>query len=135
MNAPDVNQRLLLDTNVLIWTLSSSNKISRRAERAMSRPAVSLTVSVVSVWEIVLKHHAGKLRLPAGLDRVVDQILYGSPWTILPVAPEHLPALAALPAIHRDPFDRLLIAQARHEGMAILTADEQFKEYAVRTIW
>jgi PIN domain nuclease of toxin-antitoxin system len=130
-----VNEPLLLDTNVLIWTLSSSNKISRRAERAMSRPVVSLTVSVVSVWEIVLKHHAGKLRLPAGLDQVVDQILYGSPWTILPVAPEHLPALAALPAIHTDPFDRLLIAQARHEGMAILTADEQFKKYDVRTIW
>lgn len=130
-----MNEPLLLDTNVLIWTLSSSNKISRRAERAMSRPVVSLTVSVVSVWEIVLKHHAGKLRLPAGLDQVVDQILYGSPWTILPVAPEHLPALAALPAIHTDPFDRLLIAQARHEGMAILTADEQFKKYDVRTIW
>jgi len=130
-----VNEPLLLDTNVLIWTLSSSNKISRRAERAMSRPLASLAVSVVSVWEIVLKHHAGRLRLPAGLHQVVDQILYGSPWTILPVAPEHLPALAALPAIHTDPFDRLLIAQARHEGMAILTADEQFKKYDVHTIW
>jgi PIN domain nuclease of toxin-antitoxin system len=135
VNEPDVNHRLLLDTNVLIWTLSSRNKISRRAERAMLRPLVSLTVSVVSVWEIVLKHHAGRLRLPAGLHQVVDQIPYGSPWTILPVAPEHLPALAALPAIHADPFDRLLIAQARHEGMAILTADEQFKKYDVRTIW
>ena len=135
MSEPHVNQRLLLDTNVLIWTLSSSNKISRRAERAMSRPLASLTVSVVSVWEIVLKNHAGKLRLPAGLPQVVDQILYGSPWTILPVAPEHLPALAALPAIHTDPFDRLLIAQARHEGLAILTADDQFKKYDVRTIW
>jgi PIN domain nuclease of toxin-antitoxin system len=135
VNEPDVNHRLLLDTNVLIWTLSSRNKISRRAERAMLRPLVSLTVSVVSVWEIVLKHHAGRLRLPAGLHQVVDQILYGSPWTILPVAPEHLPALAALPAIHADPFDRLLIAQARHEGMAILTADEQFKKYDVHTIW
>lgn len=130
-----MNEPLLLDTNVLIWTLSSSNKISRRAERAMSRPLASLAVSVVSVWEIVLKHHAGRLRLPAGLHQVVDQILYGSPWTILPVAPEHLPALAALPAIHTDPFDRLLIAQARHEGMAILTADEQFKKYDVHTIW
>jgi PIN domain nuclease of toxin-antitoxin system len=130
-----VNEPLLLDTNVLIWTLSSSNKISRRAERAMSRSSMSLAVSVVSVWEIALKHHAGKLRLPAGLDQVVDQILYGSPWTILSVAPEHLPALASLPAIHTDPFDRLLIAQARHEGMTILTADEQIRKYDVRTIW
>ena len=130
-----MNEPLLLDTNVLIWILSSSNKISTRAKRTMSRPVASLTVSVVSVWEIVLKHHAGKLRLPAGLRQVVDQILYASPWTILPVAPEHLPELAALPVIHTDPFDRLLIAQARHEGMAILTADEQFKRYDVRTIW
>jgi PIN domain nuclease of toxin-antitoxin system len=130
-----VNEPLLLDTNVLIWTFSSSERISARAKRAMSRPAASLAVSVVSVWEIVLKHQAGKLRLPTGVVELVHQILYHSPWTILPVAAEHLPLLATLPMIHKDPFDRLLIVQALHEGMAILTADEQIKKYDVRTIW
>lgn len=101
----------------------------------MSRSTAALSVSVVSLWEIVLKHHAGKLRLHAALEDVVDQILYRSPWSILPVRAEHLPALAALPSRHNDPFDRLLIAQARHEGMAILTADEEIGKYDIRTIW
>ena len=86
---------LLLDTNVLIWTISSSNRISARARRAISRSAASLAVSVVSVWEIVLKHQAGKLRLHAALEDVVDQILYRSPWTILPMVPGCLQRLAS----------------------------------------
>ena len=130
-----MSEPLLLDTNVLIWTISASDRISARARRAMSRSTAALFVSVVSVWEIVLKHRAGKLRLKATLEEVVDQILYHSPWTILPMSPEHLPSLAALPMLHKDPFDRLLIAQARHEGMAILTADEHIKKYGIRTIW
>ena len=99
------------------------------------RVTVALWVSVVSVWEIVLKHQGGKLRLHGTLEEVVGQILYRSPWSILPVRAEHLPALAALPVLHKDPFDRLLIAQARHEGMAILTGDEHIKKYDVRTVW
>ena len=126
---------LLLDTNIVIWTLSASARISARARRAMSRPAVSLAVSVVSVWEIVLKHQAGKLRFQVSLDEVIDQILYHSPWTILPMVPDCLSALAALPMLHSDPFDRLLIAQAQRAGMAILTADEKIAKYKVRTIW
>jgi PIN domain nuclease of toxin-antitoxin system len=126
---------LLLDTNVVIWTLSASSRISARARRAMSRPAASLVVSVVSVWEIVLKHQAGKLTFKVSLDEVVDQIVYHSPWTILPMVPDCLPALGALPVLHSDPFDRLLIAQAQTAGMAILTADEKIGKYKVRTIW
>ncbi len=130
-----MSQPLLVDTHVLIWTISASDKISATARRAMSRSTAVLSVSAVSVWEIVLKHHAGKLRLHAALEEVVNQILYRSPWSILPMRAEHLPTLAALPELHKDPFDRLLIAQARHEGMAILTADEHIKSYDVRTIW
>jgi PIN domain nuclease of toxin-antitoxin system len=130
-----VSEPLLLDTHVLIWTISASDRISAVARRAMSRSTAVLSVSIVSVWEIVLKHHAGKLRLHAALEEVVDQILYRSPWSILAMRPEHLPGLAALPALHKDPFDRLLIAQARYEGVAIVTADEHIKKYDVRTIW
>jgi PIN domain nuclease of toxin-antitoxin system len=126
---------LLLDTNILIWAISASDKISSRARRAMSRPAVSLTVSTVSVWELLIKHQAGKLRLHSGLGEVLDEILYRSPWTIMPVTSEHLPVLASLPTLHKDPFDRLLIAQAQHEGMTIVTADEQIAKYEVRTVW
>jgi PIN domain nuclease of toxin-antitoxin system len=126
---------LLLDTNVLIWTVSASEKISARARRAMSRPAASLVVSVVSVWEIVLKHHAGKLHFQASLEEVVVQILQHSAWTVLPLLPECLPVLAGLPMLHKDPFDRLLVAQARLGSLVIVTADEQIKKYDVGTIW
>ena len=126
---------LLLDTNVLIWLLSASARISRRAKRALSRQGISLVVSAASVWEIVLKTQAGKLTFQEGLDAALDQILHRSPWTILPVSAEHLPVLAALPVLHRDPFDRLLIAQARHENLVIVTSDEQIPRYDVRTVW
>lgn len=130
-----MNDPLLLDTHVVIWIFSASDRISVTAKRAMSRSTAALSVSVVSVWEIVLKYHARRLRLSAALEEVVDQILYRSPWSILPVRAEHLPAMAALPVLHKDPFDRLLIAQARHEGMAILTTDEHIRKYDVRTVW
>ena len=126
---------LLLDTNVLIWVLSASARISRRAKRALSRQGVPLIVSAASVWEIMVKSQAGRLSFREGLDAALDQILHRSPWTILPVSPEHLPVLAALPLLHRDPFDRLLIAQAQHEKLIIVTADEQIPKYNVRTVW
>jgi PIN domain nuclease of toxin-antitoxin system len=130
-----LSEALLLDTHVIIWTISSSHKISKRAKQAMSRSAASLVVSIVSVWEIVLKHQAGKLVFQTDLEDVVDHILYRSPWTILPMNPEHLPVLASLAMLHNDPFDRLLVAQVRHTGMTIVTADENIKKYAIRTIW
>jgi PIN domain nuclease of toxin-antitoxin system len=131
-----LSESLLLDTNVVIWTISSSDRISVRAKRAMSRSGAALFVSVVSVWEIVLKHQAGKLLLQTNLEEIIDHILYRSPWTILPMSAEHLPLLASLPMLHRDPFDRLLIAQARHEQMLMLTPDHDIKKYSgIRTLW
>lgn len=126
---------LLLDTNVLLWTLSASNRISTNAKRAMTRSKTVMSVSVVSIWEIILKHKAGKLIIKPALNQLVDQILYHSPWTILQVCPEHLLPLIALPMLHKDPFDRLLIAQARHEGLTIVTSDELIRKYDVHTIW
>lgn len=131
-----MSESLLLDTHVVIWTISSSDKISERAKRAMSQSRAALFVSVVSIWEIVLKHQAGRLLLQTDLEEVVDQILYRSPWIILPMSAEHLPLLASLPMLHKDPFDRLLIAQARHARMPMLTADQDIKKYSgIRTIW
>lgn len=125
----------LLDTNVLIWTISASNKLSSRAKRVMTLPTSSLSVSVVSVWELVLKFQVRKLRLRSGLDEALNEILYHSPWTILPMKSEHLLTLGGLPMLHSDPFDRLLIAQAKYENLTIVTADEQIREYAIKTLW
>lgn len=100
----------------------------------MSRSTAGLSVSLVSAWEIVLKHQAGKLRLKTAIEEVVNHILYHSPWSILPMSSEHLAAVATLPMLHKDPFDRLLVAQARHEGLTILTPDKQIQAYDVQTI-
>ena len=92
-------------------------------------------ISVVSVWELVLKYQARKLSLRAGITEVLDKVLHDSAWTILPLLPEHLVVLAGLPVLHGDPFDRILIAQALYEGLTIVTADEQIPKYRVRTLW
>lgn len=130
-----MSDRLLLDTNVVIRVLIADKRMSPRALRALNQPGASLIVSVVSVWEIVLKHQTSKLDLREGLGQVLDQLLYRSSWAILPVISEHLFALASLPVLHPDPFDRLLIAQAKYENLTIVTADEYIREYDIKTLW
>jgi PIN domain nuclease of toxin-antitoxin system len=130
-----VSGHFLADTNVVIWTISRSDRLSARVKRALADATGSIAVSVASVWEIIVKHQAGKLVFDMSLDLAIDQILYRSPWTIAPITPEHLPVLANLPMLHKDPFDRILIAQARHENLTILTPDEKIRDYDVKTLW
>jgi PIN domain nuclease of toxin-antitoxin system len=130
-----VSQRLLADTSVILWTLEASPRFSARAKRELFDPSTTLIVSVVSLWEIVLKHQSGELLLKTSLGAVLDQIIHDSPWPLLPVMPVHLPKLAALPLLHKDPFDRLLVAQAQCEGLTILTPDQKIRDYDVATLW
>jgi PIN domain nuclease of toxin-antitoxin system len=125
----------LLDTSVVLWIVSASDKISSRVRRSLSSADATLHVSVASAWEIVLKHRSGKLVLRADLEEILDQILYRSPWTMLPISPQHLPVLAALPIIHKDPFDRMLVAQAQFEALTLITPDAQIRKYKVPTLW
>jgi PIN domain nuclease of toxin-antitoxin system len=121
--------RLLLDTNVLIWRQEGRLERIASATEAI-KTADELLVSVVSFVEIGVKAAIGKLRMPAGLREHVLE----SGARILGVAPEHGLAIAELPLHHRDPFDRLLIAQARSEGLTIVTADPQFARYDVPVV-
>ena len=107
----------------------------RRAKRTLADATRSIVVSVASVWEIVVKHQAGKLVFHMSLELAMDQILYRSPWTIAPITSEHLPVLATLPLLHKDPFDRILIAQARCQNLTIITPDEKIRNYDVATLW
>lgn len=121
--------RLLLDTQVVLWQLAGTRALHTRAHRAIEA-ATELSFSVVSFAEIGLKAATGKLEIPSDLhDHVVRAGL-----RILGLAPDHGLAVAALPMHHRDPFDRLLIAQARHERLAIVTADRRFADYEVPVI-
>jgi len=130
-----LNHSFLLDTSVLIWILEGSSRISARATRALFHPSNTLIVSVVSVWEIILKHQARKLELSTPLGAAVDLIMHDSPWTILPLSTYALRRLTELPFLHKDPFDRMLVAQAQHDGLTIITPDVHIRKYSVPTLW
>lgn len=118
--------RLLLDTHVVLWELSGTRTVGPKAQRAIEQ-ATELSFSVVSFAEIGIKAAIGKLTIP---DDLHAHIVHAG-LRILGLAPDHGLAVADLPMHHRDPFDRLLIAQARGEGLAVVTADERFAAYDV----
>ena len=121
--------RLLLDTHVLLWRMRGQPRLQPGADKTI-RAAEELLVSVISFVEIGIKVATGKLHMPAGLREHVLE----SGVQILGLAPEHGLGIAELPMHHRDPFDRLLIAQARIEGLTILTADPHFARYDVAVV-
>jgi PIN domain nuclease of toxin-antitoxin system len=126
---------ILLDTNVLIWALNDDRSLTRRMRAAITSPTADVHVSVVSAWEIAVKYQSGKLSFDLPVEEVLSRILGGTVWPVLPVLPAHIPELLALPMHHRDPFDRLLIAQTRVEGMAFATADDRIRKYRVPMAW
>jgi PIN domain nuclease of toxin-antitoxin system len=117
--------------------MEEERKISKRALRTLSSPGVRLFVSVVSIWEILLKRHAGKLLTTIDSDVIVQTIRSTDTWRILPLEAEHIQALNAIARFsdHADPFDRILIAQAHSEKLSIMTADAQFSRYSPKIIW
>jgi PIN domain nuclease of toxin-antitoxin system len=121
--------RLLLDTQIVLWQLAGTRSISREATDKIEH-ATELLFSVVSFAEIGVKSAIGKLTVPDDLREHIEQ----SGIRVLGLAPDHGLGVAALPMHHRDPFDRLLISQARHEGLAIVTSDARFADYDVPVI-
>lgn len=118
--------RLLLDTNVLIWWLAESPRLRKETRDAITAEP-EVIVSAVSALEIAVKSAIGKVRVPGDLEvQIVEQAM-----TELPVTVRHGLAVGQLPMHHRDPFDRLLIAQAQCEGLTIITADRAFAAYDV----
>jgi PIN domain nuclease of toxin-antitoxin system len=130
-----VSGQFLVDTNVVIWTLQGSSRVSASARNKLADSKVSLLISTVSVWEIILKAQAGKLHFNAALESVIDQIVHRFSWTLLPLLPSHLADLVALPLLHKDPFDRMLIAQSQSEQLTIITPDQHIRKYDVQTLW
>lgn len=125
---------LLLDTQALLWWKQGSRKLGRRARRAIERDAATVRVSAASVWEMAIKSHAGRLRLAEPLHSWIPGDLQRNGFLISSVTVEHAVAVASLPDHHADPFDRLLIAQARHEGLTIVTSDAVFDDYEVSVL-
>lgn len=123
--------RLLLDTHVFLWWLDGGVRLSRDMRLAIEEPASAVFVSAVSIWEIAIKASVGKLALPASLPAGLDGAIGACGFSELPITANHAAAIRALPFHHADPFDRLLIAQARLEDLTLATADAKLAAYGV----
>ena len=121
---------LLLDTHALLWWLGDPASLSSRAREAIADPENTVFLSAVVVWEIRIKEAIGRLELPEEFREVLDE----QPFVVLPVTVEHAHAVGRLPAIHRDPFDRMLVAQALCERLTIVTRDGSIPAYPVQTL-
>jgi PIN domain nuclease of toxin-antitoxin system len=127
--------RFLADTHVMLWWLRDDRRLSPRARELLGDSANELLWSIASSWEIAIKLGLGKLEIDRPLRRLFADIAGEQGAVVLPIGHEHCARLAELPHHHRDPFDRMLIAQAQHERVPILSVDEKFAGYDVQVIW
>lgn len=125
--------RVLLDTRVLIWYLEGNQDLARPQRELIVRSETEVFVSLASLWEIAIKTSVGKLKLNRSLTDILQQLSAQS-FEILPIAPGHVLQVASLPFHHRDPFDRMIIAQAKVEFLHVITTNEEFAAYGVKTI-
>lgn len=120
--------RLLLDTHIFLWADVDDPRLSQDFRRAIASPQNEVLVSAVTVWEISIKRSSGKLTFAGSISRAVAE---HPKFQALPITPEHAEWAGDLPDLHRDPFDRLLVAQAQLEGLTLVTLDEQILRYQV----
>lgn len=127
--------KLLLDTHAFLWWDSDPSKLSPPALSACQDPGNTLLFSVASAWEIQIKVQLTKLKLNVPLADVIAAQQQTNRILVLPISLDHVIALEHLPVLHKDPFDRLLVAQARVEGAALVSGDGQLKAYSVTHLW
>ena len=125
---------LLLDTHAFLWWVMDDERLPARARTAITA-ADRVYVSVASCWEMAIKASLGKLTLPQPLDRFLAEHLGRNAFTVLPIDLAHVAAVSTLAFHHRDPFDRVLAAQARHESLPLVSADPVFRKYTVKRVW
>jgi len=121
---------ILLDTHMLLWWLADDSRLSKKARALMADPTNMITVSAATAWEIAVKQALGKMTM----DGALEQEVRGQGFAMLPVTFAHAAETLTLPAIHRDPFDRMLVAQARVENLPLLTVDPHILHYPANVI-
>jgi PIN domain nuclease of toxin-antitoxin system len=126
---------VLLDSHTFLWFVLNDSQLSISAKSLIEDPVTEVFISPASYWEIAIKVRLGKLDLRASYDDFMDRGIVGNSFSILPIEPKHTSIVTSLPFHHRDPFDRLLVAQAIVEGIAIVSCDEQLDAYGVKRIW
>ena len=127
--------RLLLDTHALLWFLREPDKFPPNVLEEIESAGTEALVSVASLWEIAIKASLKKLYLPKEYDELFPKSVLDSGLSLLPIDPQHISVLSRLPWHHRDPFDRMLIAQAQVENLRVVSRDPQFPPYGVHVLW
>ncbi len=125
--------RLLLDTCTLLWLVTGERPLPDRVRRALADADVAL--SAASAWEVAIKYGKGTLRLSQAPDRLLPAVRERYGFTTLPIDEESALHVAKLPALHADPFDRMLVSQAIVHGLTIVTPDPLVTQYPARTLW
>lgn len=123
--------KLLLDTHALLWALTDSRNLSKRARAAIEDTDNDVFTSAASAWEIVIKTSSGKLDVPANLAGAVEKVGF----VLRPITFADVEVLRLLPLLHRDPFDRILIAQAQVDSAVLVTKDSMIPRYPIATLW
>jgi PIN domain nuclease of toxin-antitoxin system len=123
--------RLLIDSHAFLWWSEALPALGGAAHGAIADPTNEVLISVAALWELTIKASSGRLSLPADLEAMVAS----EGFAVLSITFPHLKRLERLPRLHRDPFDRMMIAQALAEGVPIATADRFFAAYGVQVIW
>jgi PIN domain nuclease of toxin-antitoxin system len=127
--------KLLLDSHVLLWAIDKPKLLSKRVKKALLDDANELHASVASMWEIALKARAGKLHLPAAPGYLEEHLRELGIQKYLAIGVFHVRQLEKLPPIHRDPFDRMLVAQAMAERLTLVSKDELLRKYPIPVLW
>ena len=125
----------LLDTTVFVWLLKEPEKLNRRAADLLEDEGQDIFLSTVTSWEVMIKFSIGRLQLPKKPNELLSEILSKFSFQPLSITHAHSLAVGDLVFHHRDPFDRMLIAQARSENLVLLTADSMFEKYPVEVLW
>lgn len=126
--------KVLLDTHALIWFVEGVDKLSLKAKLTIEDLENTRLVSIASLWEIVIKSSLNKIEMKKSFEEI-NKLLFDNDIQILKINVDHLNTLLSLPHHHKDPFDRMLIAQSITENIAIISVDQQFKPYSVNVIW
>jgi len=126
--------RVLVDTQIFLWAITDDPKLSARYRTSYSDPSHELYLSMASIWEMLVKAGIGKLPLPQPAIPYLLRQMEKNGLELLPIRTSHLSALEQIPPLHRDPFDRMLVAQAKAESMLMLTSDPKIKGYDISVL-
>jgi PIN domain nuclease of toxin-antitoxin system len=126
---------VLIDSHVLIWSYFDEQKLNRVAAATLADPANQVLVSAASLWEIAIKISVGKLQLSEPFEDFVQHGVADNGVPIIPIEPRHAAEVIGLPQHHRDPFDRMIVAQALIEKLPVVSSDSVLDKYGIQRIW